>query len=420
MFYGWYIVALMFLAGFFGGATVWSGFTAYFDPLIREFGWSYTSISVAASLRGAEFGLIAIAIGFLLDRMSVRLIVLIGTLLMGLGFLAMSRMGSLSAFYLSFIVVAIGTTSIDTIVSQSLISRWFHRRLGMVLGIVASGIGAGGFAVPLTVTLLDNIGIRNTFVAFGITAIVLGALTAYFIRSRPEDIGTVSDGIRAVAESFKPENNNQPPSDDLTFRQAVVTPAFWIVTYTAMAMTFSLQMVNTHVLPYLQNIGYQRPTAAVMATLVAGGSISGRLAIGFISDFISRKLLFIIMAVGQVIGQLLFINAGTIYFLVPAALIIGITGGGTNVLRVGTLRDYFGRRYIGSLFGLCLGIAAIGSVSGPILAGRIFDTTKSYTPAWIIAAIVFAADIPLLFLMKNPRTLTAPPIFNVVPSKDNN
>ena len=72
MFYGWWIVILAFVTTAYGGATVWYGFTAFFDPLIEEFAWSYTAISLAASLRGAESGLIDVVIGFLVDRFSIR------------------------------------------------------------------------------------------------------------------------------------------------------------------------------------------------------------------------------------------------------------------------------------------------------------------------------------------------------------
>ena len=72
MFYGWWIVILLFFTGAFGGATIWYGFTAYFNPLIDEFGWSYMAISIAASLRGLEMGLLDLIIGFLLDRFGSR------------------------------------------------------------------------------------------------------------------------------------------------------------------------------------------------------------------------------------------------------------------------------------------------------------------------------------------------------------
>ena len=105
MFYGWWIVIFVFLASAFGGATIWYGFTAYFDPLINAFGWSYMAISLAASLRGAEVGLMDVIIGFLIDRLGGRRIILAGSVLVGIGYLMLSRINSLTTFYISFLII---------------------------------------------------------------------------------------------------------------------------------------------------------------------------------------------------------------------------------------------------------------------------------------------------------------------------
>jgi len=134
MFYGWWIVTLFFFAGAFSGATVWYGFTAFFDPLMNEFGWSYTAISFAASLRGTEVALLDVFVGFLLDRFGSRRIILTASILICLGFLMLSQVHSLTTFYLSFVLIACGATGFGTLVCAWIISRWFSKRLGLALG----------------------------------------------------------------------------------------------------------------------------------------------------------------------------------------------------------------------------------------------------------------------------------------------
>ena len=72
IFYGWWIVLAGFLIGLYVGSVVFFGFTAFVEPLKREFGWTYTQISLAASLRGLEMGIFAPLVGFLADRFGSR------------------------------------------------------------------------------------------------------------------------------------------------------------------------------------------------------------------------------------------------------------------------------------------------------------------------------------------------------------
>ena len=123
MFYGWWIVILSFIIGTYGGATIWHSFTTFFAPLIEEFGWSYTAISLAASLRGAEFGLMDVVVGFLVDRFSIRRIVLFGSIVVGIGWLILSRVNSLSTFYISFFIISTGAGGIAGVVFITLLTR---------------------------------------------------------------------------------------------------------------------------------------------------------------------------------------------------------------------------------------------------------------------------------------------------------
>ena len=77
-FYGWYVVAATFIIGFYVVGIVFYGFTTIFKPIVEEFGWSYTQVSLAASLRGVESGLLAPVVGILIDRWGPRRIVFAG------------------------------------------------------------------------------------------------------------------------------------------------------------------------------------------------------------------------------------------------------------------------------------------------------------------------------------------------------
>lgn len=299
-------------------------------------------------------------------------------------------------------------TGISSVVFSYTLSQWFRRRLGLALGITLAGFGASGFGVPGIVYLLDLIGLRATFVTCGITALVLGIILAYFLRNRPEDIGSTPDGLsesetEPAPESFESESPNTiAQSGDYTLREAVSTPAFWVLVYVGITFNISVMMVITHVMPYLENVGYDRHLASLVAMMIPVLSIVGRLGIGWASDFGHRKALFIIGVTFQAVAVLLFIYARLSFLLIPFVILFGTTYGGNVVLRLIMVREYYGRAYVGSITGIFLGLTTVFSLFGPLLGGIIFDKTGSYDLAWIINGALLAIGVPLMLRMKNP------------------
>ena len=408
MFYGWWIIALLFFAGAFAGATVWYGFTAFFDPLMNEFGWSYTTISLAASLRGTEVALVDVFAGFLLDRFGSRRIILTASILMCLGFLMLSQVHSLTTFYLSFVLISCGATGFGGLVCAWIVSRWFSKRLGLALGITTAGYGAAGFAVPAIVYLLDLLGFRLVFIIFGALALVIGGLLTYFVRDRPEEIGYGPDGVPLDEGQHTSELVNTQtaksifPARDHTFKKAISRLPFWTITYVNVVTIFSVFMITTHVMPYLEHLNYSRYTASIVAMMLSVLSIVGRLGAGWASDYLNHKLTLVLLLIGQLAGVVLFLNAHLPFALILSVVLFSVSYGGIFVLRPLILGDYYGRTHIGSIMGLCFGLGAIGSVCGPPLAGWMFDTTGSYDLAWIISSVLLLIGIPLVLLTKSP------------------
>lgn len=402
IFYGWWIVILLAFGGGFGGATIWHTFTTFFNPLIKEFGWSYTAISLAASLRGAELGLADIFIGMVIDRLGARRIIFGGTILIGIGYIALSRVSSLPMFYFCYTLIFVGGSGLSNVIFFTIITRWFRRRMGLALGITAAGYGLGGLAVPGVVRLLDAVGFRMTFFIFGISAIVVGAFISYFIRSRPEDIGLGPDGL---PPETVPEGASKKgvPAGNFTLKQAMRSRTFWIMMYLGGAMTFATSTISTHVMPYLENIGYPRYTASIVTMMVPIMSMAGRIGFGSLSDRVRVRLILVLTTIGEVTAVLLFGYASLSFLLIPFVILFGASTGGVTVLRPVVLKSYFGSANIGALLGFCMGLANFAVIIGPVMAGRIFDSRGSYSLAWLVVASVLFLSLPLILMMKRPQ-----------------
>ncbi len=111
IFFGWWIVVASFLTALYVGGAVFYGFTAFFEPIIEEMGWSHTELSLAASLRGLEIGILSPFIGFRVDRVGPRKVIFTGVLTTAVSPGLLRYATVLIMFYSAFVLMAVGTSA---------------------------------------------------------------------------------------------------------------------------------------------------------------------------------------------------------------------------------------------------------------------------------------------------------------------
>jgi len=263
IFYGWWIVGACFLIGLYVGGVVFYGFTAFFEPIRREFGWSYTQISLAASLRGLEMGLFGPIVGFLVDRFGSRSLIFLGTIVVGFGLILLSCTQSLAMFYGSFLLIAFGAGGCALLVTMSVVVNWFRKKVSIALGVMMSGIGASGLLVTLIVHLIDGYGWRTTLLMLGAGMWVLGIPLSFVIRDRPEQYGYLPDG-EASGEPLS-STDTHGEEREVSLREAFGKSTFWYLNIIEAIRMLTVSAVIIHVMPYLNSLGVPRATAGIVA-----------------------------------------------------------------------------------------------------------------------------------------------------------
>ncbi|MBM2832457.1 MAG: transporter, partial [Dehalococcoidia bacterium] len=157
----------------FAGGIPYFGFTAVFESIANEFGWSYTQISLAASIRGLETGLLAPVVGLLVDRWGPRKMVFGGCGIMGLGLIFLSRINSLGMFYGAFVLIALGISATGHAAMMAAVANWFRKRVAIATGIMASGAALGGLMIPVVVVLIDMFQWRTAMLILGFATWVI-------------------------------------------------------------------------------------------------------------------------------------------------------------------------------------------------------------------------------------------------------
>jgi len=399
IFYGWWVVGACLLITLLLSGFVSFGFTAFFEPIVNEFGWSYTQISLAASLRGMEVGILAPLIGLVVDRWGPRRLLFVGTLIIGLGLIFLSRITSLGMFYWAFAVVAIGTSACSPTVVMTAAANWFRRKIGIATAIAGCGFALGSLLVPAVVRLIDILDWHTAIFILGVCMWVIGVPVSLLVRHRPEQYGYLPDGEqRSTVIPHEGTVPSQTYEVDIGVKQAVNSRAFWHIGLGMALVVLPVSAVITHVMPYLSSVGIARMTASLVATATPLVSIIGRFTSGWLGDRFNKKLVVTGFIAPMCFGLLFlrYASSEVMWVLVPFIILFGIGWGGTGTLRPALLREYFGRRSFGTILGFTMGMTAVGTVIGPLFAGWVFDNWGSYHVAWIVfASIIVAAFITM-------------------------
>jgi MFS family permease len=405
MFWGWYIVAAtVTLMAYNSGMFVY-GFTAFINPIAATFGWSYTQITLATSLRGLESGAMSPLLGMIVDRWPSRRLVFIGIILLGIGTLWVSQATNLVMFYIGFMIAGLGGSLGIHMVPQATIVRWFRKDVGKASGIVAMGMGISGAFIPLMVRIIDAYGWQNTlmFLAFG--AWILGIPLAFVYRSRPEDYGLLPDG------KPRDDSGSDSPAEtkdfDIDVRTALRMRAFWQIGTASAIQVGVVMMVVTHVMPYLVSIGIERRTAGTVAMLTPLVSLVARFPFGYLADLFTKRYVMALSIGLKGVGLFFFwlVGRGSMGLLPLFVILFGLGSGGMTPLRTPIIREYFGIKCFGTIFGIASVFNTIAMVASPPLGGWVFDRIGNYQPVWLASSVFALAGVILM--------ITTPPAYEI-------
>lgn len=400
VFYGWFVVAACLLIMLYTSGVVNFGFTAVFEPIAEEFGWGYAQISLAASLRGLEMGLLAPVIGLMADRWGARKLIFVGGIFVALGFLFLSQVSSLLTFYLAFALLATGMSASTGTVPLTAVSNWFHKRVGLATGIVTSGFGLGGLMVPLVTWLIDTLQWRMAMLVAGLGALFVVLPLSLLVRNKPEDYGyrPDGDGDNTVATDSVLASATEAEIN-ISGKQALGKRVFWHLAIAGMCHSFIVGAIVTHLMPYLSSLGIARSVSSLLALVLPLSSIAGRLGSGWLGDRFGHKQLFTVGFIFMTLGLLLFgyITTGKMWLFVPFIAAFGLGWGFNVTTRISLQREFFGRASFGTILGFISALMMIGNVTGAPLAGWIFDTWGSYRGAWLLFGIISALGAVVVF-----------------------
>jgi MFS family permease len=372
----------------------------FFKDFQAEFGWSRAAISGAASLAFLMMGLGGVIAGKMNDRIGPKIIIVASGILLGIGYLLMSRLQALWQLYLLYgVLVGIGFSTHD-VITLSTVARWFIKRRGMMSGIVKVGTGSGQFLMPLIATLLITAyGWRNSYLIISAVVLVIFVVVAQVLSRDPQGIGLFPDGD----SNESCDNGNRPREESVTLRAAARTRQFWIICIAEFAIFFCLLTVIVHIVPHAMDLELTPPTAVGVLSTIGFVSMLGRIVIGTANDKIGGKRSLVICFILLLCSLFWLHVASEAWMLFLFAVIYGFAHGGFFTVMSPMIAEFFGTGSHGVLFGMVLASGTLGGAAGPLMAGRAFDVTGSYRIAFLVLALLAVIGFVLITLLQSPR-----------------
>jgi MFS family permease len=392
IFHGWFVVAAAFAVTFVGFGCAYT-FSAFVEPLQRDFGASRGSVSLVFSLAGFLYFGLGIISGPLADRFGSRRLAVAGMVLTGLGLMAASAARNLTEVYAAYglgVGLGVGCAYVPAI---GAVQRWFVRRRGFASGLAVSGIGVGTLVMPpLASFLIESLGWRGAYLVLGALAAAVGGGLALLIENDPRNRGLGPDGD-------PPQSGNQPTrSEGASVSEAIRSRRFISLYAACLICSFGVFVPFVHLVPYAQDHGVAPSSAVLLLGVIGVGSTAGRFFLGGLADRLGRQFSLLLMFTGMALALAIWVVSAKVWSLAAFAFIYGVFYGGWVAVLPAVVMDLFGGRNVSGLIGILYTSVAFGTLIGPSAAGFAFDLSRSYTlpilasaGANIVAAAIVAA-----------------------------
>jgi len=407
-FYGWTIVAVGFLAHIASAFSISSTLSVFLIPLSSDLG---ISRGVFSLIRSGEILIGAAAaplVGTLLDRHGGRWLMAAGGLISGAGFLLLGQAQNFWQFGLfRWLLVSPGDSLMGSMVVNVSISRWFVRMRGRALALASMGHGLAKVGMPvLAASLILHTGWRGAWAVFGFVTLGLVVGPALlFMRRRPEDMGLLPDGVPAHDHNTAKEKSSaravRSAIDDVTWgrREALRTPAFWLIVITFGVAHVGVTGLNLHVFSFVSDQGHPAMVAASVMSTIAFMQFSTPMVWGLLAERWNLSRLIMAKFLIQAVGILWALSDPGVVALYAGFFLYGIGMGGTSILAEMIWANYFGRISLGTIRGMGSLLTSVFSAGGPPFFGVLFDYTQSYYLSFsIFIGMLFASALLSLFL----------------------
>lgn len=403
LFFGWWQVLVALLVQAVATGTIAYSYSVVVVPLAGEFESSRMTLMLGMTTMTLVGGLLSPWLGASIDRFSLKRMMLIAAISLGVGFFALSLINGIWQMPLIYAVfMSLSSVILGPLAASTLLARWFTKRRGLAMGLAAMGTSLGGFLFPpLLQFLIDSYEWRTAFRLLG--AVVLLILVPL--------IGLLATDWPAQRQLFADGDDCAPPEDGTgntgprydSVRAIMRERNFWAIAMVMGALFSTYSMLLSNLAPFAIGSGASADQAALMISIIAVMGLIGKLLFGTIADRVDLRFGLAGSATLLALGLLCYLNNESVSFLLAGSVLVGLAAGGMLPVWGALMAQAFGVSSYGRVMGLMNPIIMPFNILSPPLAGAIFDRTGSYQLTFIVFSIMLLLAVCTLPLIQLRR-----------------
>ncbi|HHX73852.1 MAG TPA: MFS transporter, partial [Firmicutes bacterium] len=379
--YAWIILSVMFLSllASFGARA---SFGAYIGPWENEFATTRAVVTSVSFLSFVVFALGQPLAGKLLDYIGGRLVVAGSMALVAVCLLLTAQAQQVWQLFLYYgLGFSLGISGCSNVITTAIIARWFEARKGFAIGLTLAGMAVGQLVmVPVALFLINRFNWRIAMSLIGLVILVVVVpLIAFFVRSRPEDMGLLPYGARNTDKTAA-GGSVHVAAPQASLWAVLRLREFWFLTVSYFICGFTdVGLIQTHLIPLVQDKGFAVTTVALTFSSIALFNILGTVGTGYLSDHLHR---------GRQLGWIYAIRAATFLLLLltktpalllPFTVIYGMTEMASIAPTSALTASLFGQYSLGTILALVSVSHQLGGAFGSWVPGILYDLTGGYS-----------------------------------------
>ena len=393
--YGWVIVAAGAVITCVAMGAIFA-LPVYLQPMAEESGWTRAGISGAMTIAFIVMGIAGFGWGMLTDRIGARPVVLMASVILGLGLFLASRATNLAVFQFAYggLVGAAGGAFFAPLMAVTV--GWFEKHRSLAVSLVTVGAGVAPMVVtPLATVLIENYGWRSAMQMTAVAALILLVAAGLFIRRPP----LVAEAPAADDDTSVAPAARQPTGGFSALR----TPQFVVLAATFFLCCAAHSGPIFHTVSYAMICGASALAAASIYSVEGVAGLFGRVIFGMLADRIGVRRVIVAGLALQAVGIYGYVHVTQLTEFYMLAVVLGMVYGGVMPLYAVLAREYFGPHVMGTVLGAATMTSSLGMAFGPIGGGWLYDTYGSYHWLYIASAAVGIGAAALALAFPPPK-----------------
>lgn len=397
--YHWIIAAITLLMLFIYGGAANNFSSLHIIPVSEALGISRTTFSLIYSIKSIMSMLASYFSGAILKKFGFRATSSTFLLIAAVSYLALSLMNSYWIFVVCAFAMGAATSFCGTTGATIIISTWFHRHRGTVLGFVSAATGLGGSVMCIAQSAaMERFTWRGSFAFCAIACGIIFILVFFILRDKPSDMGleAYGEGEEITGKKKRISQRAFPGMDMKTLHRS---PSFYLMVVCTFLSCLGVYLAFNTVLPFLKDCGYSDAKAASLQSTMMLLFTGTKLLVGFFTDHIgAEKVNTTCVLFGA--GSLFLLAASKTFAVASVAVVLYTVSIPLVTITVPLLAfSLFGYKAQGQYTGVFISVIYAASFLSSPLSNLIHDTMGSYRPAYYLAAALLAVDLVLYLIL---------------------